>query len=329
MKYCFILNPTAGKGRAVPLFRQAIETTCREREIDFNIYQTTGVGDAFEYVRRTLSLDPGESESFRFYACGGDGTLCEVMNGILSSDNPQRHALGIIPSGTGNDFVRNFTNNEIFTDIDAQLSAGTQEIDVLRWNDRYAVNMINIGFDCEVVSKTAQLKQKAWIPSKCAYLAGLAATFLKKPGVRAKIGINGQVPQDCRYLLTAYANGAFCGGGFHSNPKSSLNDGKIDVILVNNISRMRFVSMVGAYQKGTHLVKKYEKILKNEKADCVDLWFEQNTNIGVDGEIVSVKELHITPVARALRILVPNGSMLIGDRMSASAPLSAMGEPSL
>lgn len=311
MKYCFILNPAAGKGRAVQAFRQAIEQTCREREVCFEIYLTAGVGDAREYVKRTLALS--QNEAFRFYACGGDGTLCEVVNGLMASPGHERHALGILPSGTGNDFVRNFTNNEHFSDIGAQLSATEQEIDLLRCNDTYAINMINIGFDCEVVAQTAKLKKKAWIPQKCAYLAGLVSTFVKKPDLQATIGINGQEPQACRYLLTAYANGAFCGGGFHSNPKSSLNDGKIDALFVNPVSRLQFVSMVGAYQKGTHLAKKYEKILHNEKVDRIDLWFDRATNVSIDGEIVSVRDLHITPVARALRILIPDGSMMIGE----------------
>lgn len=324
MKYCFILNPAAGKGRSIHELSNAIETACQERELDFEIYQTVGVGDASDYVKRTVALN--ENEAYRFYACGGDGTLCEVMNGIMSLDNPSRAALGVIPSGTGNDFVRNFTNNENFWDIPAQLSAREREIDLLCCNDMYAINMINIGFDCEVVCQTARLKRKAWIPSGCAYIAGLLVTLIKKPGLKASISVNGETAIDCRYLLSTYANGAFCGGGFHSNPKSSLNDGKIDTVFVHNISRTRFLTLVSAYKKGTHLAKKYEKILKNQKLDSIDLCFDELANVSVDGEIISVKELHITLARNALRILIPNGSKMIGAWNPEGVPIALADE---
>lgn len=311
MKYCFILNPAAGKGTAIDELDAKIQRTCTEKELNFEIYRTVGVGDAREYVTRTVAQN--ENEAYHFYACGGDGTICEVMNGIMDLEHPERVALGVIPSGTGNDFVRNFTNNEYFLDIEAQLGAREREIDLLRANDLYCINMINIGFDCEVVCKTAEIKRKRFVPSKMAYIFSLVATLIKKPGMKAKISLEGSEPTDVHYLLSTYANGAFCGGGFHSNPKSSLNDGKIDTIFVNNLSRLRFISIVGAYKSGTHLAKKYEKLIKNGKYDSIDLFFDAPTNVSIDGEIVTVSELHISLVRNALRILIPEGSRMIGS----------------
>ena len=311
MKYCFILNPAAGKGTSIDTLEAQIDAACREKEVTFEIYRTVGIGDAQDYVKRTVAQNA--TEAYRFYACGGDGTICEVMNGIMELDYPERVALGVIPIGTGNDFVRNFTNNEHFLDIGAQLEAHERPIDLLRANDMYCINMINIGFDCEVVSKTAEIKRKRFVPKNMAYTFSLIATLLRKPGMKAKLSIDGKEAQDVHYLLTTYANGAFCGGGFHSNPKSSLNDGKIDTILVNNVSRSRFISIVGSYKKGTHLAKKYEKIIKNEKFDSIDLYFEEPTNVSIDGEIVSVKELHISLARNALRVLIPAGSKMIGS----------------
>lgn len=311
MKYCFILNPAAGKGTSIDTLEAQINAACREKEVTFEIYRTVGIGDAQDYVKRTVAQNT--TEAYRFYACGGDGTICEVMNGIMELDNPERVALGVMPIGTGNDFVRNFTNNENFMEVEAQLEAHERAIDLLRANDIYCINMINIGFDCEVVSKTAEIKRKRFVPKSMAYTLSLIATLLRKPGMKAKLSIDGKEAKDVHYLLTTYANGAFCGGGFHSNPKSSLNDGKIDTILVNNISRIRFILLVGAYKKGTHIAKKYEKTLKNEKFDSIDLYFEEPTNISIDGEIVSVKELHISLARNALRILIPEGSKMIGS----------------
>ena len=311
MKYCFILNPAAGKGRVVEELEQNIQSTFQEKDLHFEIYHTTGVGDASEYVKRTVALDP--LEQYRFYACGGDGTLCEVVNGVMSLEHRERVAVGLIPSGTGNDFVRNFTYGENFHNIEAQIAATEKPIDLLRCGDMYAINMINIGFDCEVVCKTAQLKKKSWIPAKFAYIAGLLNTLIRKPCMKAWISENGQAPEQRHYLLSTYANGAFCGGGFYSNPKGSLNDRMIDTLFVKNISRTRFLAIVKHYKNGTHLTPKFEKIIRNEKLSRVDLTFDCDTSVSVDGEIISVRELHIETECQALSFLIPEGSKMIGD----------------
>ena len=312
MKYCFILNPAAGKGRISEQLEQTIQATCEEKQLDFEIYKTTGIGDASEYVKRTVALN--ELEHYRFYACGGDGTLCEVVNGVMSLPHTDRVAVGVIPSGTGNDFARNFTHGENLKDISAQIGAQEQLIDLLDCGILYAINMVNIGFDCEVVCKTADLKKKVWIPSKFAYVAGLICTLIRKPGMKASVSKDGQAAVKKHCLLSTYANGAFCGGGFYSNPKGSLNDEKIDALFVKNISRFKFLKLVRHYKRGTHLTPKFEKIIQNEKLSSVDLTFERDTNVCIDGEIVSVRELHIKPSCQALRFLIPDGSKMMGDQ---------------
>lgn len=306
MKYCFILNPAAGKGAFATEWGAKLHDQCREKSVSFEVYTTKCVGDATEYVKKTAEENP--DEELYFYACGGDGTLCEVVNGVMSADDPDRLAVGLIPSGTGNDFARNFTQRELFFDVEAQLGATPARIDLIRANEMYAINMINIGFDCEVVVKTASLKKSPLIPSKFAYIAGLVNTLARKPGLRARIACDEEEAAEKEYLLSTYANGEFCGGGFHSNPKSSLCDGYLDTLFVNNITRRRFLCMVGDYKKGTHLSPKFDKILKNQKLRQVDLCFESTTNVSVDGEVLPFDELHLSIAEKALRFLVPKGS---------------------
>ena len=315
MKYRFVLNPAAGKGEGVEALRKEIETRCREAAVDFEVYLTRGVGDAADYVRRTVAEDP--ASEYRFFACGGDGTLCEAVNGAVGSGRSENVSVGLIPSGTGNDFVRNFLGQERFFDISAQLNAEAAPIDLIRCNDLYAVNMVNVGFDCEVVVKTAGLKKKKLIPSKVAYIAGLVLTLIRKPGVRGRLSRDGGAPEERRYLLNTYANGAFCGGGFHSNPESRLQDGKIDGLWVNNVSRTRFLSIVGKYKKGEHLRPQYRRILSHEKVERVDMVFEKETNISVDGEVVRAKELHLSICPGLLNFLIPKGSELRFGRLGA------------
>ena len=304
MKYCFILNPAAGRGDLQETIRTAIEELPEDRRQDVEVYLTVGVNDATEYVVRRVALDP--EEEYRFYACGGDGTLCEVVNGVMSLVDRSRVSVGVIPSGTGNDFVRNFTEREKFFCILSQMEAEQYPIDLIACNDMYAINMVNIGFDCEVVDHTAQFKRHPLVPAGMAYIAGLVVTLLKKPTLRAHITKDGE-EEDCHYLLNTFANGCFCGGGFYSNPKGSLNDGYIDALFVNNIGRLKFVSLVGDYKKGTHLGEKFAKIIKHGKLTSLSFRFDKETNVCVDGELIRVKELVLSILPSALNFLIPKG----------------------
>lgn len=301
MKYHFIINPVAGKGALAKELAEKIKSSAAAKLSEVEVYFTERAGDATEYVKRIA--DGGEHA---FFACGGDGTLCEVANGIMTLGDRARAYLGTIPSGTGNDFVRCFTNGENFLDIDAQLSGSPMEVDLIACNDVYAVNMINIGFDCEVVCKKEELSSHKLVPSKLAYVAGLVLTLIKKPGVSCRISRDGEPFANGKYLLTTYANGEFCGGGFHSNPESSLDNGKINVLTVNDVTRRKFISIVGSYKAGTHLC--HDDIMDSSLADTVDVEFDRETSISVDGEIMKVKALSLRIVRSAVKFLVPEGS---------------------
>ena len=307
MKHYFITNPAAGKKNSCDILSENIKKACDEKGVSFEIYTTTGVGDATDFVKKTCEANTS-GEELRFYACGGDGTLCEVAEGAVGYPFA---AVGLVPKGTGNDFVRNFTNKENFFDFSAQLDATKVSLDILKCNDMYAVNMINIGFDCEVVKKMMKIKRSPLVPSKLAYIFGLVMTFIKKPGVKAKISIDGGEKFERSLLLTTIANGCFCGGGFHSNPHALLTDGKINALLVNYIGRLRFLSLVPSYKAGTHLVPKNDDILSTGTYNSIDFTFEGMQSVSVDGEIREIdKSLHIEAIHGGLCFLIPAGSVL-------------------
>lgn len=305
MKHYFIINSKAGKGDRAKEFDEKIRDACESRGVEYEIYNTLRVGDATDFVKSVCSRP--ESLPARFYACGGDGTLCEVVNGAVGADGA---SVGVVPIGTGNDFVRNFGSAEAFFDIGAQLDGETMDIDVLKCNEKYAVNMINIGFDCEVVKKTAKLKKNPLISSKLAYAAGVVSTLIKKPGVKAEISRDGEKSVVKKYLLTTFANGSFCGGGFHSNPFAELSDGKIDALFINDISRTKFITLIGSYKKGTHITEKNKDVLSSTKCGRIILKFASEQGVSVDGEITNFKEICIESIARALNFIVPAGAAL-------------------
>ena len=305
MKYCFIINPASGKPETKADLEYKINVAASEKTLDVTVLYTQKAGDASELIAHFAEKNRGED--IRFYACGGDGTLCEAVNGVMMIPDRTRISLGVVPVGTGNDFVRSFENKELFFDIHAQLDAQELSVDVMKCNDTYSINMINIGFDCQVVVKTDIYKKKKFIPSKFAYICGLIVTLIKKPGVKMTLEADGEGKSDNDFLLTTFAKGNFCGGGFNSNPEASLTDGMINALLVKNISRRRFLGLVGSYKSGTHLTVENENILYSEKASEYVLAFEKETNVCIDGEIKSAEKICISCIPNALKILVPAG----------------------
>lgn len=308
MKHFFIVNPSAGKGNKAEKLMQTIRDICDRREMDYVLYVTTSSGDAERYVRQTCEVNRGTGETLRIFACGGDGTINECFNGAYGFDAVE---LGVIPIGTGNDFVRNFGSSEMFFDIEEQLDANAREIDLIKYNDRYCVNMINIGFDCEVAARTGVLKSNPLIPSKFAYISGLIGEFIKKSGTAFRFKVDGKDMGERKLLLSLFANGGFCGGGFYAAPEAELFDGFIDFCLIRNIPRIRFLGLLGPYKKGKHLeLKDRDSIFEYGKCRELELDFGETRRICVDGEIETCEHLHMRIEKAAIRLVIPGYTVL-------------------
>ena len=194
MKYCFIINPRAGKGDFVADLEKNIAAACESKGAKYDIFISKSVSDTQRYVKETAS---NFEEKLIFFACGGDGTLCETILSVMDLDENVRRnvAVGIVPEGTGNDFVSNFDNKDLFFDMEAQVEGEAYDIDLLKCNDLYSVNMINIGFDCHVVCKKEKIGRKKFIPRKLAYIVSVVITLVKKPTVvlkRCDDGVDGE-----------------------------------------------------------------------------------------------------------------------------------------
>ena len=306
MRYFFIVNPSAGKGNKAEKLMQDIRSVCDAREVDYVLYTTTEVGDAERYVRETCEKSKERGESIRVFACGGDGTINECVNGAAGFDHVQ---IGVFPIGTGNDFVRNFGGAKVFFDVETQLDGNPISLDLIKYNSRYCVNMINIGFDCEVAARTATLKTNPLVPGKFAYICGLLAEFVKKSGTEfANCVIDGADQGSKRLLLSLFANGGFCGGGFYSAPLADLSDGLIDFCFVRDIPRLTFLKLVGPYKSGTHLeLKNRDEIFEYGKCREIKLTFSETVKICVDGEIDTCDHLTLTIEKGAIQFVVPHG----------------------
>ncbi len=308
MKTVFVVNPKAGQGTNVEDFIGKIKSVAEKNGIDAVIYLTTAIGDATVFVRNYCE----NYGAARFIACGGDGTLGEVVNGAIEYENSE---IGVIPLGTGNDFCRNFVQEYSFSDIEAQLLGYTTKCDAIRYSSNvngslktgYCVNMFNIGFDCNVADMTAKMKQKPFISGSMAYFLSIFAILIRKKGANLEIELDGERKHRGPLLLTSLANGCFCGGGIKSNPLASIKDGRININIIYNISRLNFLTKLPYYMKGTHIkLKNIDRIIHNETCKRVVLTpLTGKMRICVDGEIEDAGRTEFQIVHNAFNFVIP------------------------
>ena len=312
MRTIFVINPAAGKGKGIDKFIEKVKKAGEMTLTEIEIYTTKAVGDAELFVDSIGKLSAESGEEIRIIACGGDGTVNEVLNGIIRYDNM---VMGVVPIGTGNDFVRNFPEAGDFKDVEAVLRGKAEKCDAIRYSGvidgkektRYCANMFNIGFDCNVADLTGTLKTYPLIAGSMAYLLGVAATFVKKKGADLKIEVDGEVCNDGPLLLTSLANGCYCGGGVKSNPCAVVQDGFMDINIVYNITRREFLNLFPKYAKGTHMeVRGIERILCTKQCRRAVIQPRKGTmRLCVDGEIVNAQRVEFECVESAFKLLVP------------------------
>lgn len=312
MKAIFILNPKAGKGTGLAKLKADIEKAAKELCLDTGIYYTKAVGDAEAFVKLACKEAEENGEEVRLFACGGDGTVNEVLNGMIGFECA---SLGIVPIGTGNDFVRNFPEAGDFKDIRAQLEGNTEKCDVIRYSGilsgesktRYCINMFNIGFDCNVVDLTAKLKEYPLIKGSFAYLAAVAGILIKKKGANLRVKVDGEVLSEGPILLTSVANGGYCGGGVNSSPVASTKDGLMDVNIIYNISRTNFVKKFPYYSKGTHMnLPDIDDFLCFRQCKEVEITpLDGTMRLCTDGEIEDAGQVTMQIVPEAVNVVIP------------------------
>ncbi len=298
MEHIFIINPSAGQGKAVRLIPK-IDEALMDAGVTYSIYITKAKGDAERFVNATLS----ERSDVRFYACGGDGSLHETVNGAKGFPDAE---IGVIPVGTGNDFIRNFGSKDMFMDITKQVKGESIPCDALDINGRYIVNMANIGFDCDAAEKAAQWKKKPFVTGTLAYICGVLEMFVKPMGKKMSFRFDDGKVLSGKFLLCTLANGSFCGGGFKSSPGAALDDGLMDIGIVKMLSRARFVTLLPRYKTGTYLETKVaKKKVIYKKHSSVEIIANEPINISTDGEIREFKRIKAVNVPRAFRFIVP------------------------
>ena len=299
MKHIFIINPAAGKENAYHTLQAALQEL--GGAVDYELYQTQGRGDATAYIRKYCEA---HSNPVRFYACGGDGTLNEVVNGIVGYPFA---SLGCYPCGSGNDFVKYYGGKEVFLNVADLLNAEEEYIDLIRVDGRYAINATHFGFDSCVAKIMTNVRRKKIIGGKNAYTTGVLVGLLKAMKNKCKVFVNGELlnPKGT-ILLCTVANGQYVGGSYRCAPRSLDNDGELEICVVRPVSHLTFVRFVKGYANGTHLDNpKFQKYIQYRRGKSVRVEAPKGFIYAFDGELIEQNEFDVEVVPSAIRFAVP------------------------
>ena len=300
-KYIFIINPAAGKGTLQHQLIQSIKQQLNPEQ--YEIYETTYPGDEQDFVQKRLN----PKEDLWFFACGGDGTIANLVNALAG-----KAPLGIIPCGSGNDFAKVFINADLF-DLTAQTEGTPVAVDVLSCNGQLAANVVNLGFDADVAYHMIHFKRLPGVSGNMSYIISLLYCFSHKVAYPMKIWLDDDTePIEGEFLFSLFANGQIYGGSFHGAPKAEINDGVFDVCLCRKAPRLKILRLVPAFQKGEHLSKKdFEEHIIYRQCKRAKILVPEPTVLGLDGNCEQVTgEIEILLLPEKLQLIVPKGAHL-------------------
>jgi YegS/Rv2252/BmrU family lipid kinase len=287
MKVSFIANPTAGRGRT----RALAESFARELSGESELLWTQGPGHAAELARSAAA-----ARSRVVCAVGGDGTVSEVVNGLMPNPVP----LVVVPTGSGNDFASMVNCPRTPQEFAALIADGMgMRFDVVDCGGRYCGNSIGIGFEALVTYHSLSITRLRGLPL---YLLAVFKALRTSGSIRYRIEIDGREAAAGEFLLISVGNGPRAGGGFYLNPSATPTDGRMDVCAARSMSRARLLAILPRAIKGGHVGAPGIELYRGA---TVSVSSETPFPIHIDGEYLGRREtpLHLRIIPRALPVL--------------------------
>lgn len=269
--YNIIFNPVAGKQKAFKNLG-VVERIMQERGVEYQVHKSGGIHDA-EYIARSLTQE-GERE---IIVLGGDGTLNEVLNGL---DDPSVCKLGLVPSGTGNDFASRMgipadPEKAILRILDGE----AKPVDYIDVSGTRSMNVAGLGIDVDVLERC----QRGRLKGKIKYLLSLVKSLFTFKGIKVKIECEGRETETREVLICAVCNGSVFGGGIKICPEADPRDGQFNVVIVDCLGGvLKIVQAFIELMKGKILTYPLTTYFKADKVTFVP---EEKCPIQLDGEL--------------------------------------------
>jgi len=295
MKHLFIINPAAGSRDRTAAYTSAIETVCGSRGLDYRIEVSGAPGECKRLAREAAET----GEEYRIYACGGDGTLNEVVAGAAGFSNV---AVTAYAGGSGNDFIRIFDKPEAFRDLEQLLDAKEDTFDLIRCNEDLSLNICSVGFDARIGTDVSRYKRIPLLQGFRAYAASTVINTIKGIAEHYTIEVNGEVIDGEQTLICA-CNGRFYGGGFNPVPEADPTDGLLEVLLVKKVSRLKVAQVVGKYKNG--LYANYPHLIRHFRTDHLRIICDKPSPINLDGELRMAQVVDFRIADEKIRFFYP------------------------
>lgn len=278
MKYYFIINPNSGKNKKQRI-EEKIANACARREVSYEIFYTRKEGEAKMLVQSIECED-----ECVVFSVGGDGNINEIVNGIAGTDK----MLGVIPTGSGNDFYKTLM----------QLDNGIFLSDLGKINGTYFINIACIGLDADIANNIPLMRTKKWIPVKHRYTFSIIYTYIKYKFKKLKISL-GEDIKEGEYTIMTVCNGQYYGGGYRIAPHAIIDDGFFDIYLVSKMPKPAIANLLLLLKKEKHEKSKRIRIYMDSK---VKIESDEDMACNIDGETIISKAFEIQIDKSAIKI---------------------------
>lgn len=268
-----IINTTAGNHRAAKTGSRILKRL-DEKDVHYEVFYTEFPGHAEELARRSA-----EKQIDTVIAVGGDGTAFEAARGLMGSSTK----LGIIPAGTGNDFIKSLhLPASPMQVLDFILDHPARPVDIGTINRKPFINVCGIGFDVSVLDYS--INAKKYVRGMLPYLWGVIQTIIHYHSSNITLEVDGERLISGPILVCSVANGRFIGGGMPISPDSQVDDGYLDVVVVANVPRLRMIQYLPGLLGGKILTFKDTTSYKGRH---IEIKSTDAMRLNVDGEIFS------------------------------------------
>ena len=295
MKHIFIINPAAGKSDKTAEYTAKIESSCKG--LDYSIAVSQGPGDCTRIAREAAKTGC----EVRLYACGGDGTLNEVVAGAAGYDNA---AVTCFVGGSGNDFVKVFDDRDAFRDLDRLLDAETAVFDLIDCNGYPAINICCVGLDSRIGADMIRFKRLPFVSGSMAYILPILTNLIKGISEHYIVEVDGE-RIDREMTFVCVANARYYGGGFYAVPDAQPDDGKLDVLLVNKVRLWQVPNALAKYKAGRY--KELGKLARHIRTDRITVRCDKDSPINLDGEIRMMRNVQMKISDKKIRFFYPKG----------------------
>jgi YegS/Rv2252/BmrU family lipid kinase len=292
-RFLAIVNPAAGGGKSAKLAGPAL-AGLRKKGMHIDVIASTGPGHAVQLAREAYT------QGYRkFLAVGGDGTAHEIINGVLAKNRAaERIALGFLPLGTGNSFLRDFTDKGAEASLDALLANRTRPVDLIRLahasGEIYSFNILSLGFTADV----GALTNRAFKPlGRFGYLLGVLVCLAQLKRRAFVLRSDEETEWDTRQsLFLTFNNSKYTGGTMLIAPHADPSDGLIEFVRWGTIGRLGLVRMLPRLYDGTHIS---HPLASRKTVKHVEFKIPVPVDVLIDGETFSLecKSLDILPAA--------------------------------